>query len=141
MLRSIMIAVAALAVSAGGAHGQWREQAISLLAVDADYLTDAGYDLVDLRTGSLRRAYQRDHFLTLSAGVNYAIVGECDEDCDDLDFELYDGNGNLIDYDRASDANPIVEVRPRWTGSFRLRVKMPGCDVSPCYYAAGIFAY
>ncbi|HEV2132192.1 MAG TPA: hypothetical protein VGR27_13850 [Longimicrobiaceae bacterium] len=46
----------------------------------------------------------------LVEGVNYLIVGACDNDCSDLDFELYDENDNYIDGDTASDDIPMVEL-------------------------------
>ena len=33
--------------------------------------------------------------LTLRRGVQYSIVGACDEDCRDIDLSFYDGNGVL----------------------------------------------
>lgn len=62
--------------------------------------------------------------LTLYRGTKYMFVGCGDSNCKDLDFYLYDENGNLIDRDRKIDNKPIVEVTPRWTGTFRLYVKM-----------------
>ena len=78
--------------------------------------------------------------LTLSKGVPYIIVGVCDEDCADLDLELLDSNGNLVDSDTESDDTPMVSVNPRWTDRFILRVLMPSCSNSPCWYAVGVFS-
>ena len=77
--------------------------------------------------------------LTLRADREYAIVGACDNDCSDMDFWLYDENDNLIDSDTSTDDVPVVRVTPRWSGQFRIRVKMYACSVEPCFYGIGVF--
>ncbi len=59
--------------------------------------------------------------LTLSAGVNHHIVVDGDGDTD-LDIYLYDENGNLLDYDDDLTDYCIVDVTPRWTGTFTLKI-------------------
>ena len=76
---------------------------------------------------------------TLTKGATYAIIGVCDEDCSDIDLELYDANGNSISVDRADDDYPIVRVTPAWTGQFSLEVDMYNCSASYCYYGIGIY--
>jgi hypothetical protein len=77
--------------------------------------------------------------LNLRAGVSYAIVGVCDEDCSDLDMQIFDENGNRIDFDNRSNDVPVVTVTPRRTGRFRVKVDMPSCSAAPCYYGVGVF--
>lgn len=72
-------------------------------------------------------------------GVRYLVVGACDNDCTDLDFVLYDENGNYIDGDTGDDDIPMVEVTPRRTGTFELRVRMYECSVNPCYWGVGVY--
>jgi hypothetical protein len=76
---------------------------------------------------------------TLYEGVSYTIIGVCDEDCTDLDLELFDGNGNSIDSDYATDDIPIVEVTPAWDSKFSLQINMATCSNEPCYYGVGVF--
>lgn len=80
-------------------------------------------------------------FLTINlrAGNSYALVGVCDEDCRDIDMRLYDENGNLVASDTATDDTPVVRVTPRWSGRFRVKVSMPSCSASSCYYGVGVF--
>ncbi|HEY9802966.1 MAG TPA: hypothetical protein V6D25_21565 [Leptolyngbyaceae cyanobacterium] len=82
-----------------------------------------------------------DDYITINLrqGVSYAILGVCDEDCNDLDIELYDDNGNLIAYDTKPDDRPFITVRPRWNARFRIKVLMPGCSNAPCRYGIGAF--
>ena len=80
-----------------------------------------------------------DFTVSLRSGKRYAIVGVCDEDCDDLDLHVYDSNGNLIASDTDNDDVPVVQINPRWTGSFTVRAEMAGCSSNPCYYGVGFF--
>lgn len=77
--------------------------------------------------------------LNLRRGVNYVIVGVCDQDCRDIDLRLYDEDGNLIDSDTDSDDKPFVKVRPRWSGQFKIKVTMARCRANYCYYGIGAF--
>jgi hypothetical protein len=77
---------------------------------------------------------------TLIKGERYKMVGVCDNDCSDIDFELRDENGNLIDEDTAKDDIPIVEVTPIRTGKFTLRVSMQSCSNSAgCDYGVDVY--
>jgi len=93
----------------------------------------------DYEIDSLNDDAEDSFTLTLTGNREYAIVGACDNDCSDIDFWLYDENDNLIDSDTSTDDIPMVRVTPRWTGTFRIRVKMYECSVEPCYYGIGVF--
>jgi hypothetical protein len=86
-------------------------------------------------SGSLRDGYYRVHDVTLRAGYEYSLVGACDDDCDDLDLQLYDEDWNLIDEDLLPDDVPVVSVSPAWTGVFHVKVIMESCYINPCRYA------
>lgn len=85
-------------------------------------------------SGMLVQGYYRTHTVTLRANAEYTFVGACDRDCSDLDLQLFDENGNLIDEDLLSDDVPVVTVVPEWTGRFYVKVIMARCSVSPCGY-------
>lgn len=89
--------------------------------------------------GSLNDDGIDSYTVTLREDRSYRIFGACDADCSDLDLWIYDEYDNLIDHDTASDDTPILEVTPRWTGSFRIRVRMYSCRREPCYFGLGIF--
>ena len=77
---------------------------------------------------------------TLTGGETYKIVGACDNQCSNLDLELRDDNGNLIQRDSASDDIPIVEVTPRRDGKFSLKVSMRDCSSSAgCVYGVDVY--
>ncbi|MDW8217958.1 MAG: hypothetical protein RML57_10230 [Acidobacteriota bacterium] len=76
---------------------------------------------------------------TLRAGGIYYILAVADDDCGDLDLELYDENDNLIDTDLAHDSAPVVSVTPIRTATFRYRVSMIHCAHNPCFYVSGVW--
>ena len=68
------------------------------------------------------------------------LVGICDDDCEDLNLVLHDEKGNLISQDDSKDSTPVVEVTPKWTGKFKLAVRMASCKDAPCGYALTILS-
>ncbi len=93
----------------------------------------------DYTIESLDDGAEDEFSVDFDEGREYAIVGACDQDCGDMDFWLYDENGNLIDSDTSTDDVPVVRVTPRWSGEFTVRVKMYDCAVEPCFYGIGIY--
>ncbi len=123
---------------------------VALIAQDYDaqvrgYLSSAASDLVgrgyrlqgNAHTGSINEGESDDFHITLGAG-DYVIMGACDEDCDDVDLFLYVGD-NEIDSDVAVDDFPTLSVDLTGSGSYRIAVKMFGCNVEPCWYAVGVY--
>jgi hypothetical protein len=80
----------------------------------------------------LAEGARQDYNVTLIAGVPYKIAGVCDNDCPDLDIKLLDSSGNELANDSLTDSLPIVTYRPGQSGSYRVRVVMYDCNVSPC---------
>ncbi|MDH3403423.1 MAG: hypothetical protein OES32_19605 [Acidobacteriota bacterium] len=66
----------------------------------------------------------------------YTIIGICDADCLDLDLYLLDADGNDLDEDTQTDAQPAIEIKG--PGSFLLDVYMVDCRAEPCYFAVGL---
>lgn len=93
----------------------------------------------DARTGSLRDGDSETITLSVQAGVEYGIIGGCDQDCTDLDFALRDGGGNVLDSDYAPDDFPVIRFRPRRSGAHYLDVRMFDCEVGPCWYAYRVY--
>ncbi len=117
-------------------EGQIRNQlhAIQTVAESADYRRTHEYQIDRL---------QHDRVVafnvTLREGWEYQIASVCDNDCTDLDLEIYDEHENLIDADHEVDDMPIVGVEPLWTGRFTIRVRMHACSSEPCYFGVGVF--
>ncbi|HMB53545.1 MAG TPA: serine/threonine-protein kinase [Thermoanaerobaculia bacterium] len=106
-----------------------------------DYYTGIGYTVKthNLWIDSLAEGETDNLDFALEAGVDHVVLGVCDEDCVDLDFELTDENGVDIASDTAIDGVPLVNVTPQWTGDFHLEVEMHDCDSSICYYGVIIY--
>lgn len=135
-------AVAAALVLPAPAHAQdpWVRQVRSLISQAGTSFEQQGYELTHhIYTGSLNDGGSEMVELSLDVGMEYQIVGACDEDCTDLDFTLYDGNGNEIDSDLLEDDYPIVSVTVSRSGAFRVRVSMAACSAEPCRYGIGVF--
>ncbi len=82
---------------------------------------------------------ERDSFsFTLRKGMEYKVLSVCDADCSDIDLVLYDENDEKVGSDLKDDGMPIIEVAPKWTGEFTLKVKMFSCKTNPCYYGISI---
>ncbi|HYK05461.1 MAG TPA: hypothetical protein VE974_27160 [Thermoanaerobaculia bacterium] len=75
----------------------------------------------------------------LNDDVEYRIVAVCDHDCGDIDIRLFDENANEVAKDTENDDVPVVSITPRWTGRFKIHIRMYDCKVSPCFYGIGIF--
>lgn len=143
--RWISLAVAVLATSACSSG---RQPANRFEVQSRNYL-DAAYDRMlggrDYRldreiTGSLRDGNSETFDIRLEGGRAHAILGACDDDCDDMDLFLVDDDGNEIDSDVSTDSFPIVRYSPRRGGDYRLRVRMYDCNRNPCFYAVGIYS-
>lgn len=90
--------------------------------------------------GSLAQDASQTRRIRLQANVEYAILGACDDDCSDLDLELYSAQGTtMIDSDVEGDKFPMVTVTPTRTANYRIVTKMFACSNQPCYYAVGVF--
>lgn len=129
--------VAGLAVSLPNlaAADEWEAQVREQLAAAQSYYQSQGYTRVGRFEIDTMTDDEIDNFtVTLAKGVNYHIIGACDLDCSDIDFWLYDEDGNEIDSDISDDDVPVVEVTPQWTGEFRIKVRMYDCGSEPCYH-------
>jgi len=123
------------------AQEYYEEQVTAQLNFAASAVGLSGYDMVyDPFIDSTGAGTTDSLSVTLYKGVSYTLVGVCDEDCSDLDLELFNAKGHSIDSDYAGDDFPIVEVTPAKTSRFTLNVQMFSCSNEPCYYGIGVFA-
>lgn len=139
MFRALILALSMLVLAAGSGAAQWQESVRTALYRDTQGMRGSGYELVSFWTGTLTTQYQTDLVVTLNYGGQYRLVGECDGACSDLDFELYNDDGDLIAYDRLPNTVPWVGLVAPYTGEFRLRVKMASCGNDYCGYGVGLF--
>lgn len=129
-----------LAPTAAIAQTAWEIQARNYLTNEAQsYLPD--YQLSQqIMFGSLATSASQVRNIRLQGGVEYAILGACDDDCSDLDLRLFSDRGNTqVDVDDDASDLPMVTVTPERTGNYRIQAEMYACSSEPCYYAIGIF--
>lgn len=139
----LVFAVVALTLFSGasGLNGQFRQQVRDYLGTAGGYLEDRGYAMTtDPYDSSLDDGESEDFWINLDGGDNYAIVGVCDNDCSDIDLEVFDSNGNSLDSDYQVDDAPVLEFTAPRSGRYRIHVYMATCDVNPCYYGVGTYA-
>jgi hypothetical protein len=74
----------------------------------------------------------------LREGVNYRVYGACDNDCSDLDMEIYGADGHLADRDVSTDDVPYVQVTPARSGRHYVRIWLYACSTEPCYIGARV---
>ena len=89
--------------------------------------------------GSLDQDQEMRFPISLREGIEYRVVGVCDNDCENLDLVLLDPEGREADSDLMADAFPIVELTPQTSGEYRLAVNMVTCTLEPCAFRVAIF--
>ena len=138
----LAIAMAVLALSAEAAAQQdYRRQLLGYLEHGLARHAELGYaaerTVPDLITPlQLDRPYLWSIYLL--EGVNYRIYGACDDDCGDLDMEIYSVDGNFLERDVARDDTPYVQITPAATGRHYVRIWLYACSAEPCYVAARV---
>jgi hypothetical protein len=60
--------------------------------------------------------------VTLTAGHNYRIYAQPEDETVDFDLHIYDENGNLVSVDETLNADAYGVIQPDWTGPFRVVV-------------------
>lgn len=78
--------------------------------------------------------------VALEEGRDYILVGICDDNCSDIDFMVFDPDGEVIDGDVESDDLPVVSVYAEVDGVFTIEVDMADCAEDPCAVAMLVFA-
>jgi hypothetical protein len=115
--------------AAAEAQTRYREQAFDDLARYGQVLARDGFRSQGTWSGWLRNGETARGTIVLHAGTEYRVAGSCDNDCLDLDFELFTPAGYLADSDRDSDASPLVSHEPTWRDavSYTIEVTMARC--------------
>ena len=118
----------------------WEREVRLHLSQAARRLHDTGYDqILESHAGALNTGESASFTVTLEAGATYVLTGVCDPDCDALELALYSPNGYEVEAARSSESAPIVQVAPRETGVYRVRVVMARCSTNPCRYGVAVF--
>jgi len=131
----VLVALGALLPLTSSAQDQWETEVRAQLTMIEALVESEGYTRYGNVTVDSMRDDATDTFtVRLQGGHNYKIIGVCDTDCGDIDFVIYDEDGDKIDEDVSTDDVPIVSVSPRWDAKYELRVKMYDCTQNPCRY-------
>ncbi|WP_404403934.1 hypothetical protein [Pelagibacterium halotolerans] len=77
--------------------------------------------------------------LDLPAGTPVTIMGDCDEDCMDLDIAVYSAQGKLLAEDRADDYYPIVDFNSDEITRVDIELDLKVCEANYCYVAYSVF--
>lgn len=128
-----------LVTDPASAQDRWRQQVANQLERAGNVTGNSGY----VQThgpiiNSLRASERTTVSMRLEGGVEYRIVGVCDNDCSDVDLKLSSG-GSVLVQDVATDDVPILTFTPATTRDYSVEVIMVTCRVNPCRY--GVAAY
>ena len=138
---AVLLAGGMLAAPASArAQSRWREQVNAQIEQASKILRERGFSKTDTYDGSLNNDASESLTLSLRAGVQYAVLAVCDNDCTDLDLRIYGTNDKEIDSDILDDDKPVVNVSPDSDAKYRLKIIMAKCSTSPCFYGVGLFA-
>jgi hypothetical protein len=140
ILATLALSLSILAAAPAHAQDTWARQVSRLLANASSVAASNGLQLThEPWIGSLGDGESSRHGITLQGGTTYALVGVCDNDCTDVDFRLFDPNGNEVASDVATDDTPVISITPRRSGQYTLQVVMADCRAEPCRYGIGVY--
>jgi len=139
-MKKILLTALALSLLVPAAADRYEDYVRATLNEVGAYYANSYMRLGNLdSTGMLAAGRFTTYRLTLVAGRTYRIAGVCDQECDDIDLELRDENNNLIAADQTNDYLAYVDVTPKWTGEFTLKITMDHCLGNPgCVYGTTI---
>ena len=103
-------------------------------------MSEKGYEVTHgITYGSLNDDEADSYDIDLDKGWDYKICAVCDGDCGDIDLCIFDDNGNQVDCDKQDDDLPILDVSPKYSAEFKLKIYMPECEIDPCKFSIMIF--
>ncbi len=94
----------------------------------------------DALMGVLNGGRSGTQLVSLQAGVRYAIVGVCDDNCSDVDLRLFGPTGAKIAEDVQQNATPTLEFTAAAAGRYRLAIEMVACSANPCAWGVQVLA-
>jgi len=90
--------------------------------------------------GAMNGRMTDSKFVDLQAGVRYAIVGVCDENCSDIDLRIFGPNAAKVAEDVQQNNTPTLEFTAPAAGRYRLAVEMVCCNANPCAWGVQLLA-
>ena len=147
MTRSAVLASIFLLALAPAARSQnaWRDvlerqmSAVGTTVGGEGYRADTRAFHTDMIVGTLHDDASVALEVDLEFGVEYMIVGVCDNDCTDLDLSLVDLQGTVLFEDSLDDDAPILRFTAPAGGAHFLLVDMFACSVEPCSFGYKVY--
>ena len=139
MLLALAIGVA-VSTDATAQGNQYQQQIQNQINQASTLVKSQGYnpDRTPMM-GSLNDDAEESVMINLNAGMHYAMVGVCDNDCTDVDLQLFGGDSTKLAEDVDTDDKPVLQFVAPYTGQYRMKVLMPSCNQNPCYYGVQVF--
>lgn len=134
----ILVSVSAFSQKAVEPFDDWTVQVLNQLRkYEAQLeLSNQSHEIV---TGQLNDDGTEWVNIKIPSGKTYYILGVCDNDCFDLDLELYDSSNTMLSQDVETDDYPLVSVTPSVESVYRVKVVMANCSSGPCRYGVGVY--
>lgn len=144
-MRGLLRALVAAAVIAAGAGQALAQDGAARVRAYLEYgmavHEDAGY-VRDRTHADFAAAVSLDRphvwSVYLREGVSYRVYGACDDNCSDLDMEIYGADGALAARDVARNDTPFVEITAAATGRHHVRLWLYDCAAETCHVAARV---
>ena len=140
-MRSVFV-VTALALASGVPAGAEAQQSYyapraeaQIQRLAASWASRGFVRTGDLRVGVLGERERDSLALELESGLQYVLLGICDEDCGDIDLHLFAPAGKEIAFEGKTSSRAVLWMTPLSAGAHRLEVVMLRCGTPPCYYA------
>jgi len=149
-MRILSVALAALALCAmpasaqqrAGGNSDYQGQVRNYLSQQAGKHTSEGFR-PDTAVPDIIRPLRLEGGVIwpvqLRRGVTYRVFAVCDNDCSDVDLEVYDAAGAFVGRDVAVNDTPYVEITPAADGVAYARIWLAACESEPCYVGARLF--
>jgi hypothetical protein len=102
-------------------------------------LTLSGYVLDSFGVVRLTPGASSRISLDIPAGRPIEIMGDCDDDCFDLDLAVYTAQGKMVAEDREDDYYPIVNFTSDASGRIEIELILHDCEANYCYAAYSVF--
>lgn len=134
-----LILGAGITAAAEAQGNQYTQQITSQLTRAAQHYANQGYSADRAPViGNLNNQSDESHQVNLTGGRRYAIIGVCDNDCRDVDLQVFSGDGTKIGEDLETDDQPLVNFTAQYSGQYRVKVLMANCNTNPCYYGVQV---
>lgn len=102
-------------------------------------LTPPGYVLDSFGVVRLTPGATSRISLDVPANRLIEIMGDCDDDCSDLDVVVYNKDGKTLASDREDDYYPIVNFTSDAVGRLDIDLILASCEANYCYAAYSVF--